>query len=1142
MLASLALRLTSAAAAKPAPPSAEGVEFFERQVRPVLVEQCYKCHGPDGKAKGGLRLDTRDGVLRGGDSGPAVVPGDAKGSRLVESVRYGNPDLQMPPKHRLPAAQVADLARWVEMGAPDPRAGDPAAPPPPARPAAEHWSFRRPTAAAEPAVRDAAWPRNGVDRFVLTALEARGLKPSPEADPRTLARRVTFDLTGLPPTPAEVDAFAADPSADAYDRLVDRLLASPRYGERWGRYWLDLARYSDTKGYVYAREERQFVHAHAYRDWVIAALNRDLPYDRFLALQIAGDQMAGQPGAVAGEPGTTAGASAATDVAPSDLAAMGFLTVGRRFLGVTHDIIDDRIDVLSRTTQGLTVACARCHDHKFDPIPTADYYSLYGVFAASTERLLPLGKAPADSEAGRAYSAGLAERQRKLAGAYAARLAALTAKLRAQAEAYLAAVPTAGSLPTEEFYEIRDADDLNPVVVRQWQAYLLRAAKRSDPVLAPWAALAALKPDRFAQDAPAVLDRLDAAAGGGDPAGDKVNPLVMRALRERPPASMVDVAHAYGRLLVQVDREWLAAKADKYAAPSLAALPDADREQVRQVLYGPDAPVNVPPGSVADTEWFFDEPARQEFGRLQIDIDRWNIASPAAPDHALVLVDRPPEAVHNPRVFRRGNAADRGAEVPRQFLAAVAGPGRRPFAVGSGRLELARAIASPDNPLTARVMVNRVWQHHFGEGIVRTPSDFGVRSQPPSHPELLDWLAVRFVDGGWSLKALHRLLVTSATYRQRSDQDAAGFAADPENRLLWRASRDRLDFEAARDALLATSGELDLTAGGKPADVGGARRTVYAMVDRQFLPGVFRTFDFANPDLHTPQRSATTVPQQALFLMNGPFAADRARAMSRRPEVAAATSPEGKVRALYRLAYQRPPTAGELTAAVRFVDAAGVEPAPAVAANAWRYGTGRYDAASDRVADFAPMPHFTGASWQGDAAWPGPALGWARLTADGGHPGDDAAHAVVRRWVAPRDAVVDVSGVVVHDVAAGNGIEARVISSRRGTLARHVVHNGRVGAKAAGVAVAAGETIDFVVAIAGELNSNQYLWAPVVTARDGSRGVMPAGGGGAVTTTAATWDSAADFSLGAPSPPPPPDGWARLAHVLMMSNEFVFVD
>jgi hypothetical protein len=367
-------------------PSKEGVEFFEKNVRPLLVEQCYECHdGSKGMpVKSGLRLDLREGVLRGGNSGtPAIVPGDAERSRLIRAVRRIDPDLKMPPKHALSEPQVATLVNWVNLGAPDPRTSAASFASTPVKKASELWAFHKPVKPPLPEVKQADWVRTPVDRFILSELEKHNLKASPEADRRTLIRRATYDLLGLPPTAEEVDAFVADPSPDAYDKLIDRLLASPHYGERWGRYWLDLARYSDTKGYAYDREERRFVHAHAYRDWVIRAFNEDMPYDRFLLLQIAADQVGPADGARR----------------PDDLAASGFLTVGRRFLGVVHDVIDDRIDTLMRTTQAMTVACARCHDHKFDPIPTADYYSLYGVFAGSTERFARLETAPAKTPA-----------------------------------------------------------------------------------------------------------------------------------------------------------------------------------------------------------------------------------------------------------------------------------------------------------------------------------------------------------------------------------------------------------------------------------------------------------------------------------------------------------------------------------------------------------------------------------------------------------------------------------------------------------------------------------------------------------------------------------------------------------------------
>ncbi len=647
----------------PAPASPADIEFFEKKIRPILVERCYACHSAQAKkVQGGLRLDSRAAVLQGGDDGPAVVPGDLPKSHLIQAIRYGTDYYQMPPQGKLPTEVVADFERWVSLGAPDPRIADSAT-----RSTAGisdtslHWAFQPPRRAPLPDVQSTAWPRTDIDRHVLARLESRGLSPSEDADRRTLLRRVSYDLVGLPPSFAESEAFAADQSPEAFDKVVDRLLASPQFGERWARHWLDVARYADTKGYVF-QEDRNYPEAFTYRDWVIKAFREDLPYDRFVIAQIAADQ-----------------GSSPQD--PASLAAMGYLTLGRRFINNIHDIIDDRIDVVARGLLGLTVTCARCHDHKYDPIPSADYYALYGVFASSQE------------------------------------------------------------------------------------------------------------------------------------------------------------------------------------------------------------PKNAP--------------------------------SP------LRLVDAPQP--HNARVLKRGNPGNPGEEVPRQFLLLLAGEKRQPFQQGSGRLELAQAIASHDNPLTARVFVNRVWGHLFGQGLVRTPSDFGTRSDPPSHPELLDYLALRLGDEGWSVKKLIRQIVLSRVYQQRSDDRPPCRERDPENQLLWKMNRRRLDFESLRDTLLAVSGQLDTTVGGPSVQLTtqpfSKRRTLYGFIDRQNLPGLFRTFDFANPDTHAPQRFHTTVPQQALFLMNGPFVREQAEALLRRPEVAGASEPARRIGQLYRMAYGREPRSEELALGQEFLAA-----------------------------------------------------------------------------------------------------------------------------------------------------------------------------------------------------------------------------
>ncbi len=1109
-----------------------GIDFFEKRIRPVLVDRCYKCHGPDAarteaaSAKGGLRLDTREGLRRGGGRGPAIVPGKPGESLLLRAIShtYPDPDLRMPPTGKLPDSAIADFAAWVEMGAPDPREGRQdgkhAAAASAAANARDFWSFKPPRPPPIPPVGRSDWARTPIDAFILARMEAAGLAPAPDADRRTLIRRATYDLTGLPPSAEEIEAFERDDSAEAFERVVDRRLASPRFGERWGRHWLDVARYADTKGYVYSdREEARFVHSHVYRDWVIRAFNEDLPYDRFLLLQIAGDRLV--------EDGGDA----------RDLAALGFLTLGRRLLGNIHDIIDDRIDVVMRGTQALTVTCARCHDHKFDPVPTRDYYSLYGVFNGSTERLVRLVKAKGEAGEDLAYEKEMRAREEKLEKTFEAKKASMVDRLRSKAGEYLVAVLDVASLPSEEFYAIRGPDDLNPVVVRQWQAHLFHARKEFHPVWAPWHAFEKIPSADFAARAAAVIESYASDGASVDARVDaarRVNPLVLEALTRPLPASMADVARSYGKLLEGIHTRWKAAaeKAKKSGAPLPAVLPDAAAEELRQAIYAADSPAMVPSGSINEMEWFFDEGTRVELAKLSAEIERWIIASTAAPPHSVILADRPEQ--WNARVFIRGNPSNRGEEVPRRYLEAIAGEKREPFALGSGRLEMARAIARPENPLTARVMVNRIWLQLLGAGLVRTPSDFGTRSEPPSHPELLDHLACRFVAEGWSVKKTIRAMVLSRTYRQSCEADARKLTSDPENRLLARMSRKRLDFESMRDSLLAVSGELDLRMGGRPVDLTAApavpRRTVYGNVDRQFLPGFFRVFDVANPDLHSPQRHATTVPQQALYLMNSPFVVERARALAARMAEAGET-PVERIRRLHRLVFSLEASARQIELALSFIATVPPDPPPAPPPPppAWLYGWGEFDEASGRVITFKPLPHWTGEAWQGGPNWPDPKLGWVQIKADGGHAGNDLGHAAIRRWIAPRAATVSIAGKAAHRPKEGNGIHARIVSSRAGSLWDAVVHNKDAKAEVAGVCVEAGDTIDFVVDCRGDIGYDEFELAPVIreTAAQGE---------------GAEWDAKKDFGGGPPPPPRPLEPWEMVAQALILSNEFLFVD
>jgi hypothetical protein len=845
---------------------------------------------------------------------------------------------------------------------------------------AEHWAFQplKPVKGTS------------IDEFIRKKLAENGLKPAPPADARTLARRASFDLTGLPPERMDVP----------YEQFVDQLLASPHYGEQWARHWLDVARYSDTKGYVYAREEKNWVHATPYRDWVVRALNEDMPYDRFLLLQIAADQV----------------------VPPKspDLAAMGFLTLGRRFLGVTHDIIDDRIDVVTRGTLGLTVACARCHDHKFDPIPTRDYYALYGVFQSSAEALVPA------TAAENAELTALVKKNRDL---MTQRREEQMARTRSRVADYSKAVTELEKYPEQGFDQIIDVKDLNPFIVHRWKAWV-----------------------------------------------------------EKHPGV----------------------------------------ELTEEVLKSHDSPAHVPDEHIANIEMYFPSGIITELWKSQGEVDRFIIKNSTASTHATVLVDRPLPST--PRVFTRGNPLTKGNEVPRQFLSAF-GP-QQPFTKGSGRLELAQAIIDPRNPLTARVMVNRLWQHHFGRGLVSTPSDFGKQGSPPSHPELLDWLAQRFIDSGWSIKTMHKLIMMSETYQQSSQTSDP---RDPDNRLLARFTPHRLSFEEARDTWLAAAGRLNLRVGGRPEGLfagSNTRRTLYALVDRENVPMVMRTFDFANPDLSIPQRTETTVPQQALFGLNHPFVVQQAKALVQ--NAAASESDEAKIRHIYAKLFQRSPTSDELASALAFVQ---TDTTPVIAAShhskSWHYGYGEWDESTGRMKTFNPLPHFTGSAWQGDEAWPNEKLGWAQLTAEGGHPGNDRKHAVVRRWIAPADGSYDLRSTLIHEPEVGDGIRAFVSHSRLGKLRSTTLLGTKAELQLDAIAFQAGETLDFIVDIGNGLNSDQFLWSPKI-----SPSVTTTTGAGGDTPSDA-WDAQKDFSA---QPKSQLTAWEQLVQVLMLSNEFMFVD
>lgn len=775
------LNLTPEAGAK-SDFSREDLDFFEKEVRPVLEERCLECHSASAKKlKGGLSLETRDALLRGGESGQAAIPGNPETSRMIAAVRRHDAELQMPPKKPLSSSEVESLVEWVRRGLPDPRAGTPAAAKSPAgtqgmtlEEGRAFWSFKPLTAPAPPAVLDSAHVQTPVDAFVLERLQREGLPFAPPADKRTLLRRASFDLTGLPPTSGQLLAFEADTSPDAFAKVVDGLLQSPAYGERWGRHWLDVVRYADTCGNA---SDYPVPQARLYRDWVIDAVGSDMPYDIFVRSQIAGDLLP----------------SKNEQARYQGIIATGYLAMAKRFAGkggARHLTIEDTIDNLSRTVLGVSISCARCHNHKFDPFTMEDYYGLYGFFQSTR---YPYPGAEGDTKQSLFIPlVPQAEIDAKLAP-HKAELAAADAEIK-PLEARLA-----------EVQKLPESDPSRAAALKELTTKVTDAKKRATD------------------------------------------------LASRPP--LLHTAYA-----------------------------------------------------VAEEE------------------------TPA-----------------NAKIQIRGEPKNPGAEVPRRFPEVLGGMTLPPQAKGSGRVELAQWLTAPTNPLTARVMVNRIWLHHFGRGLVETPNDFGKRGKPPTHPELLDYLASEFVRSGWSLKAMHRLILLSSTWQRAAQPAQQSAQKDPANTLLSHASRRRLDAESIRDALLFVSGELAPRPEGEHpfpprhtwswtqhrpfADTYPTQsRSVYLMQSRLRKNAYLTLFDGADPSTSTGLRSSTITPLQALFSLNDPLLHKCAEGLAARH---AGDAPEdsARVHSLYLRAFCREPSADERQRALAFLaqyrEALAAHPAPA---------------------------------------------------------------------------------------------------------------------------------------------------------------------------------------------------------------------
>jgi hypothetical protein len=837
--------------------AADPIEFFEGRVRPILAKNCYGCHTES--RMGGLRLDSQEGVRKGGNSGPAILPGNPEGSLLIQAVRRTHPRIKMPPSGKLADADIEALTDWVRTGAVWPE-GAPAA-----KTAAASfvitpdrrafWAFQHVRKPPVPPVRNADWPRGPIDRFVLAELEKRGLKPAPPADKGVLIRRATFDLIGLPPTPEEVDSFLADRAPEAFTKVVDRLLSSPHYGERWGRYWLDVARYSDDK--LNSTQEEPHPNAFRYRDWVIQAFNRDMPYDLFVKAQIAGDLLK-------------------SDDALQYLPGLGFYAL-------SPEMQDERVDATTRGFLGLTVACAQCHDHKFDPIPQKDYYSLQGIFSSSELHEVPLAP-KAEVERWDAQKQALDKRQARLKDFAAAQTDQLGAALAGEAARFMLAAK-----------ELIPAGDLDWETLERMKRYLADP-KKEHPFLTRWFELVSNHaPQEQLEGAAREFQALLEDVVEEKHTIDEKNRIKLGLDPSRRDMSQADLFS----LTIEKYNLWR----DFFSEP---------RKDAGGAVRTPDGVFYYGDGKI---DRFLGGEWKRRLDSLRHEVSEAKKALPPRYPFLETIADG--KDPHDIRVAIRGDVNNRGEVAPRHAPSILCEGDPKPFNKGSGRLELAESIADPANPLTARVIVNRIWQHHFGRGIVDTPSNFGNMGARPSNQELLDYLASRLVESKWSIKALHREIMLSSVYALSSADIPENRAADAENRLLWRANWQRLDAETLRDSLLFVAGKLDLTAGGAAAalDEKNRRRAVYGFVSRRKLDPMLALFDFPNPNNTSEQRVVTNVPLQRLFLLNSTFVEAQAAALAKR----LSGNDSDRIRQAYRIVFGRAASAEELRLGLAFL-------------------------------------------------------------------------------------------------------------------------------------------------------------------------------------------------------------------------------
>ncbi len=1100
----------------------EHLVFFEKEVRPLLAAHCYKCHGAK-KQEGELRLDFQSHVIKGGESGKAIVPGSPDKSLLIESVKYEG--FEMPPDKKLSKQDVAIFVRWVKLGAPWTPEVEPEETIITEDHQAEiwniaktHWAFQPIQNRDVPSETPDGWGQNQIDYFVRQQQKKAKISPSPQADKRTLMRRAYFDLIGMLPTPEEATEFLSDKSPEAYSQLVDRLLNDVRYGERWGRHWLDVARYADSKGAIFG-EPRQYPYAYTYRDYVIQSFNKDKPYNQFVREQLAADLITKRKD-------------------DPSLAALGFLTVHRRLsqLRIEEQWVD-RVDTVTRGLLGLTVACAQCHDHKYDPIPTADFYSLYGVFASIEEpdELPIISRPKAGSNLEIAYQKLVKQEDQNIQKYREVQYAKVMKKIRSQVGGYLLVVHDGRSLTSGKMQSLAGKRKLNPYIATRWKNFLKEHPR--DTVLG---ALAAIPKTEWNRKSTEIIKQIVA----NKLPNCNLNPLVSAAFQSKKTGTLKEVAELYQQIFSKIDKEWQELiKQKQTSLPK--GLANVNREQIRLLLYGTASPGVAPAGNFKKldrvTYATLIRMAENRLVKLAV--------HPGAPKRAMVVRDK--KQLFDPCIHIRGDIKRRGKSVPRQFLKILAGDQRQPFQKGAGRLELANAIIDKQNPLTSRVLVNRVWHYHFGKGLVTTPSDFGLQTNQPVQHQLLDHLASTFMNNKWSIKHLHRLIMNSATYQQSSNGNTEKQKQDPENRLLWKYNRRRLEYEAMHDSMLAVTGKLDETHGGPAVEMiklnavsnnkqqsnweyNPYRRAVYGVVARENLPTLLFTFDFADPATSNAARNSTTVPTQSLYLMNNKFIMEMATALIARKDVQQISKTNQRVQQLFNLVYNREPNKNELAASVQFIEQSPADKLVEVEKPTWQYGYANYNAKEKKhdLNRLKKFPYFSGSYFQGSDQLPNKKndLGWLRLTATGGHAGSRK-HCTVCRWTSPADGVVSISGTLKHSPHQGDGIKATLYGPA-GKVKQWEAHQNKTETNVKQIKVKRGEQLNFVVDFNSQNGWDGYQWSPVIvlktlTAKNPQRFSSK----GSFPKTILKKKTLQQYGT-----------WERYAQVLLMSNEFLFIE